>query len=67
MFFEGMRLERQLMRHAADRLSIRWFLGFDLGEPLPDQDILHSMIVTSSVYTGRAVEESKRIPRSYHQ
>src|SRR5215472_10933847 len=27
MFFEGLRSERQLMRHAADRLSIRWFIG----------------------------------------
>ena len=27
MFFEGMRSERQLMRHAADRLSILWYLG----------------------------------------
>src|SRR3989454_2293964 len=27
MFFEGIRSERQLMRHAADRLSIRWYLG----------------------------------------
>jgi hypothetical protein len=27
MFFEGMRSERQLMRHAADRLSVRWYLG----------------------------------------
>ena len=27
MFFEGIRSERQLMCHAADRLSIRWFLG----------------------------------------
>ncbi len=36
MFFEGIRSERQLMRHAADRLSVRWFLGYDLGEPLPD-------------------------------
>jgi transposase len=36
MFFEGIRSERLLMRHAADRLSIRWFLGYDLGEPLPD-------------------------------
>ncbi len=33
MFFEGIRSERQLMCHAADRLSIRWFLGYDLGEP----------------------------------
>src|SRR5205085_9738308 len=40
MFFEGLRSERQLMRHAADRLSIRWFLEYDLGEPLPDHSSL---------------------------
>jgi transposase len=40
MFFEWIRSERQLMRHAADRLSIRWFLGYDLGEPLPDHSSL---------------------------
>src|SRR5438034_6264047 len=40
MFFEGIRSERHLMRHAADRLSIRWFLGYDLGEPLPDHSSL---------------------------
>jgi transposase len=34
MFFEGIRSERQLMRHAADRLSVRWYIGYDLGEPL---------------------------------
>ena len=27
MFFEDMRSERLLMRHAADRLSVRWYLG----------------------------------------
>ena len=40
MFFEGIRSERQLMRHAADRLSVRWFLGYDLNEPLPDHSSL---------------------------
>ncbi len=40
MFFEGNRSERQLMRHAADRLSIRWYIGYDLGEPLPDHSSL---------------------------
>src|SRR6266513_4476331 len=35
MFFEDVRSERLLMRHAADRLSVRWFLGYDLGESLP--------------------------------
>ncbi len=34
MFFEGIRSERQLMRHAADRLSVRWFLGYDWGGTL---------------------------------
>ncbi len=24
------------MRQAADRLSVRWYLGYDLGDPLPD-------------------------------
>jgi hypothetical protein len=27
MFFEGIRSERQPMRHAADRLSVRWYIG----------------------------------------
>src|SRR5258708_8187982 len=36
MFFEGIRSDRQLMRHAADRLSVRWYIGYDLNEPLPD-------------------------------
>src|SRR5262245_8443878 len=36
MFFEGMRSERQLERVEADRLSVRYSLGYDLHEPLPD-------------------------------
>ncbi len=40
MFFEGIRSERQLMRHASDRLSVRWYVGYDLGEPLPDHSSL---------------------------
>jgi transposase len=40
MFFEGIRSKRQLMRHAADRLSVRWYLGYDLNEPLPDHSSL---------------------------
>jgi len=27
MFFEGIRSERELMRQAADRLSVLWYLG----------------------------------------
>jgi transposase len=40
MFFEGIRSERQLMRVAADRLSLRWYLGYDLHEALPDHSSL---------------------------
>ena len=40
MFFEGIRSERQLMRVVADRLSVRWYLGYDLHEPLPDHSSL---------------------------
>jgi transposase len=40
MFFEGIRSERQLMQHAADRLSVRWYVGYDLNEPLPDHSSL---------------------------
>ena len=40
MFFEGLRSERQLMSVVADRLSLRWYLGYDLHEPLPDHSSL---------------------------
>lgn len=36
MFFEGIRSERQLLAIAADRLGVRWYLGYDLAESLPD-------------------------------
>jgi transposase len=40
LFFEGLRSERQLMQVVADRLSLRWYLGYDLAEPLPDHSSL---------------------------
>jgi transposase len=40
MFFEDIRSERHLMDIAADRLSLRWYLGYDLHEPLPDHSSL---------------------------
>ncbi len=40
MFFEGIRSERRLMEVAADRLSVRWYLGYDLFETLPDHSSL---------------------------
>ena len=40
LFCEDLRSERQLMEVVADRLSIRWYLGYDLTEPLPDHSSL---------------------------
>ncbi len=40
LFFEGLRSERQLLAVAADRLSLRWYLGYDLHEALPDHSSL---------------------------
>src|SRR5579859_4303249 len=40
MFFEDIRSERLLMRQVADRLSVRWYLGYDLDEPLPEHSSL---------------------------
>ena len=40
MFFEGIRSERHLMQVAADRLSLRWYLGYSLDEALPDHSSL---------------------------
>ena len=40
MFFEDIRSERLLLRQVADRLSIRWYVGYNLDEPLPDHSTL---------------------------
>ncbi len=40
LFFEGFRSERQLMQVVADRLSLRWYVGYDLTESLPDHSSL---------------------------
>ena len=40
LFFDGLRSERQLMHVVADRLSLRWYVGYDLTEPLPDHSSL---------------------------
>src|SRR5205823_5643447 len=40
MFFEDIRSERLLMRVVADRLSVRWYLGYDLDDPFPDHSSL---------------------------
>ena len=35
-----MRSERQLRRHAADRVSVRWYLGYGLRERRPHRSSL---------------------------
>src|SRR3954471_21350383 len=40
LFFAGLRSERQLMQVVADRLSLRWYRGYDVSEPLPDHSSL---------------------------
>jgi transposase len=40
MLFEGIRSARQLELVGADRISVRWYLGYDLHQPLPDHSSL---------------------------
>jgi transposase len=51
LFFEGLRSERQLMRVVADRLSLRWYLGYDFGDELPH----HSSLTRIRARYGRAI------------
>lgn len=39
-FFEGVRSERQLMETVNLNLAHRWFIGYDLDEPVPDHSSL---------------------------
>ena len=36
LFFDGLRSEHQPLRAVANRLNLRWHLGYDLTEPPPD-------------------------------
>ena len=40
MFFDDIRSERLLMQLVADLLSVRWYIGYNLDEPLPDHSSL---------------------------
>jgi transposase len=40
MFFEGIRSERQLMEMVNLNLAYRWYIGYDLDEPVPDHSSL---------------------------
>ena len=50
MFFEDMRSERLLMRQVADRLSVRWYVGYGLDELLPDHSTLST--IRQPVWSG---------------
>jgi len=65
MFFEDIRCERRLMEVAAAHLSIRWHLGFDLHEPLPDHSSLTLGLggATGSRCSGAYTKESLRVLR----
>jgi transposase len=39
-FFEGIRSERQLMEMVNLNLAHRWYIGYDLDEPVPDHSSL---------------------------
>src|SRR5437868_378348 len=58
MFFEGIRSERELMRQAADRLSVRWYLGYNLGESLPDHSSLTRIRIRYGVEVFRRFFET---------
>ncbi|MDQ5852626.1 MAG: IS1182 family transposase [Chloroflexota bacterium] len=65
MFFEGIRSERQLMDIAADRLSLRWYLGYDLHEPLPDHSSLSKIrerygVTIFRLFFDRIVEQCQK-------
>src|ERR671933_172556 len=68
MFFEGLRSERELVRVAADRLSVRWYLGYDLDEELPDHSSLTSLgplpEITTPLPPDPPESEPLRLPTS---
>jgi transposase len=49
-FFEGIRSERQLMEMVNLNLAHRWFIGYDLDEPVPDHGSLSK--ITGSFWLG---------------
>ena len=53
MFFEDLRSERQLMRTVADRLSVRWYLGYDLSSRCPSLTRIRESSAASSSRLSR--------------
>lgn len=44
LFFQGVRSERQLLRRVGDRLSLRWYVGYELTEALPEHSSLTRIV-----------------------
>lgn len=40
MFFSGIRSERQLLEQASYNMAMRWYVGYNLDQPLPDHSTL---------------------------
>ena len=40
IFYEGIRSQRELMRIVSERLSVRWYVGYDLHELVPEHSSL---------------------------
>jgi hypothetical protein len=58
IFFEDIRSQRLLMQYAADRLSILWYLVYDLGERLPYHSCLTRIRTRSGVEVFRRFFEA---------
>src|SRR6266498_3009930 len=54
-FFEGIRSERQLMETVNLNLAHRWFIGYDLDEPVPDHSSLSKIMLPNSSYPLHSV------------
>ena len=58
MLFEHIRSERRLLRLVADRLSVRWYLGYHLDDPLPDPSSLSRIRTRSGLEVLRRFFEA---------
>ena len=62
MFFEGIRSERQLMETASLNLAHRWFIGYDLDEPVPDlsTNSAAGMLPLTNVWSSKSRTTSRK-------
>src|SRR3954452_3615922 len=65
LFCEDLRSERQLMGVVADRLSIRWYLGYDLHEPRPEGLDLRKRASGQDRQARRLPQDERRRPQPH--